>query len=103
MSNMPTSQVIIGTRAVMADGSLMATNGAHSVALAARSYAIPVIVLAGLYKLSPEFKCAYNHGTPSTVYYSAIVNDHCPRSALRDDERKTGSRVKSMKSLAINV
>ncbi|XKL64269.1 hypothetical protein PGB90_004355 [Kerria lacca] len=48
-------KVIIGTHTVMANGGLRAVCGTHSVALAAKYYSVPVIVLAGLYKLSSQY------------------------------------------------
>mmetsp|Transcript_63 Transcript_63/g.213 ORF Transcript_63/g.213 Transcript_63/m.213 type:complete len:414 (+) Transcript_63:172-1413(+) len=49
------NKVIIGTRAVMANGGLIAEAGMHMVALAAREHAVPVMCVTGLYKLCPLF------------------------------------------------
>ncbi|KAK7598197.1 hypothetical protein V9T40_006432 [Parthenolecanium corni] len=49
------NKVIIGTHTVMANGGLRAISGTHAVALAAKYYSVPVIVLAGLYKLSSQY------------------------------------------------
>jgi len=49
------NKVIIGTHTVLANGGLKAVAGSHLVALAAKYYNVPVIVLAPLYKLSPEY------------------------------------------------
>ena len=54
------NKVIIGTHTIMADGALRAPNGAHQVALAAKHFAVPVIVCASLYKLSPTHFCSYD-------------------------------------------
>lgn len=47
------NKVIIGTHAVLANGGLRAYSGVHTVALAAKHYSVPVMVLAHMYKLSP--------------------------------------------------
>lgn len=55
MAYMPkVSKVILGSRAVVADGGVVAEGGAGLVARAAHEYGKPVIVLSGVYKLCPE-------------------------------------------------
>jgi translation initiation factor eIF-2B subunit beta len=54
------NKVIIGTHTVMANGGLKAVAGSHLVALAAKYYNVPVIVLAPLYKLSPVYPRSTN-------------------------------------------
>eukprot|EP00163_Fabomonas_tropica_P030903 TRINITY_DN7173_c0_g1_i1.p1 TRINITY_DN7173_c0_g1~~TRINITY_DN7173_c0_g1_i1.p1 ORF type:complete len:357 (-),score=95.49 TRINITY_DN7173_c0_g1_i1:13-1083(-) len=49
------NKVIVGTHAVLADGSLIAPTGSHMVALAAKHHAVPFVVCTGLYKLSPLY------------------------------------------------
>jgi len=49
------NKVVIGTHTVLANGGLKAIAGSHLVALAAKYYNVPVIVLSPLYKLSPEY------------------------------------------------
>ena len=51
------NKVIIGAQTVYADGGIKATNGAESMALAAKHHAVPVIVCSGLFKLTPKFFC----------------------------------------------
>ncbi|XP_037937090.1 translation initiation factor eIF-2B subunit beta [Teleopsis dalmanni] len=53
------NKVIIGTHSVLANGGLRAACGSHTVALAAKHYSVPVIVLAPMYKLSPVYLCSY--------------------------------------------
>lgn len=53
------NKVIIGTHSVLANGGLRATSGALTVALAAKHYSVPVIVLCPMYKLSPVHLCSY--------------------------------------------
>ena len=47
------NKVIIGTHCVLANGGLRAVCGTYSLALAAKHYSVPVIVLTPMYKLSP--------------------------------------------------
>lgn len=47
-------KVILGARAVMANGSVVADAGAGAIARAAREMGRSVVVLTGVYKLSPE-------------------------------------------------
>ncbi|XP_046997704.1 translation initiation factor eIF-2B subunit beta [Schistocerca americana] len=54
------NKVIIGTHTVMANGGLRALCGSHTVALAAKHFSVPVIVLAPMYKLSPKYLCSYD-------------------------------------------
>eukprot|EP00126_Sphaerothecum_destruens_P009809 Sdes_comp20592_c0_seq1m15572 len=54
------NKVMIGTHAVMADGGLMAMSGSRSLALCAYHRSVPVIVLAQIFKLCPEYICSYD-------------------------------------------
>lgn len=54
------NKVIIGTQCVLADGGLRAVCGAYSLALAAKHYSVPVIVLAPTYKLTPVHLSSYD-------------------------------------------
>ena len=49
------NKVIVGAHGVMANGGLVATAGCHLLALAAQNASVPVVVCAGLYKLTPLF------------------------------------------------
>ena len=49
------NNVIVGAHGVMANGGLVATAGCHLLALAAQNASVPVVVCAGLYKLTPLF------------------------------------------------
>jgi translation initiation factor eIF-2B subunit beta len=49
------NKVILGAHAVMANGGVIATAGAHPIAMAALHHSVPVVACAGLYKLSPLF------------------------------------------------
>ena len=41
-------------RGVLADGAALVNSGAYNIALAAKTHAVPVIVLAGSYDISPK-------------------------------------------------
>lgn len=49
------SKVIIGTRALMANGGLLTEAGRYGVCLSAQAHCVPVLVTCGLYKLSPLY------------------------------------------------
>ena len=49
------NKVIISAHALLADGGVMASVGTSILAAAARRHNVPVVVLAGIYKLSPNF------------------------------------------------
>jgi translation initiation factor eIF-2B subunit beta len=49
------NKVIIGTSAILKDGGLNAISGSQTVALAAKHYSVPLIVLGATYKLTPKF------------------------------------------------
>uniref|UniRef100_A0A8I6GEG4 Translation initiation factor eIF2B subunit beta n=1 Tax=Rattus norvegicus TaxID=10116 RepID=A0A8I6GEG4_RAT len=48
-------KVIIGTKTILANGSLRAVAGTHTLALAAKHHSTPLIVCAPMFKLSPQF------------------------------------------------
>ena len=49
------NKVIIGTQLIMANGGLKTFSGAYGVCLAANVHSVPVLVVCGLYKLSPFY------------------------------------------------
>ncbi|OMJ26587.1 Translation initiation factor eIF-2B subunit beta [Smittium culicis] len=49
------NKVILGTHTIMANGGLISDAGTQMIATAAKYHSIPVVVCAGLYKLSPIF------------------------------------------------
>ena len=54
------SKVILGTHAVRADGSLLAITGSLPVCRAAAAQRVPVVVLTGMFKVSPDFSFSAN-------------------------------------------
>ena len=49
------NKVILAPHTVLANGSLIAAAGASTIALAAQAHKVPVVVLSGVYKLSPVY------------------------------------------------
>ena len=49
------NKVILAPHAVLANGSLIAAAGASTIAMAAQAHHVPVVVLSGVYKLSPVY------------------------------------------------
>ena len=45
---------MLSARGVLADGAALVNSGAYNIALAAKTHAVPVIVLAGSYDISPK-------------------------------------------------
>jgi translation initiation factor eIF-2B subunit beta len=92
MAYMPrVNKVVLGARAVLADGSVMADGGASVIARAAKEQGNTVIVLSGVYKISPDHlideEALVERGNPSNfVSYGdgAIVNGVDVRSALTE-------------------
>ena len=49
------NKVILATHTVLANGGLIAAAGAHMIAKAAKDHQTPVVVVSGVYKLSPVY------------------------------------------------
>lgn len=66
------NKVILGTHVVLANGGLVATAGVKSIAKAARVHRTPVVVVTGVYKLSPiypfDFDALIEYGDPSKIF-----------------------------------
>lgn len=65
------NKVILATHAVIANGGLVAAAGARIIAKAAKVHRTPVIVISGVYKLSPEYPFEFDslieYGDPGNV------------------------------------
>ncbi|KAI9731702.1 MAG: GCD complex subunit gcd7 [Cirrosporium novae-zelandiae] len=65
------NKVILGTHTVLASGLLVTTAGAKTIAMAARAHKVPVLVLSGVYKLSPvypfDFDSLIEYGDASKI------------------------------------
>ena len=66
------NKVILGTHVVLANGGLIAAAGAKTIAKAARMHRTPVVVVTGVYKLSPiypfDFDSLIEYGDASKVF-----------------------------------
>ncbi|MCJ1412331.1 GCD complex subunit gcd7 [Ptychographa xylographoides] len=66
------NKVILGTHVVLANGGLVAAAGAKTIAKAARVHRTPVVVVTGVYKLSPiypvDFESLIEYGDASAVF-----------------------------------
>eukprot|EP01012_Entosiphon_sulcatum_P062636 TRINITY_DN8909_c0_g1_i1.p1 TRINITY_DN8909_c0_g1~~TRINITY_DN8909_c0_g1_i1.p1 ORF type:complete len:387 (-),score=58.27 TRINITY_DN8909_c0_g1_i1:18-1157(-) len=49
------TEVLVGTRAVLANGGLVTRSGVHVVAVAAKEHSVPFVVCTGLFKLTPVY------------------------------------------------
>lgn len=65
------NKVILATHAVIANGGLIAAAGSRAIAKAAKAHKTPVIVVSGVYKLSPdhpfEFESLIEYGDPGAI------------------------------------
>ncbi|KAK2798374.1 hypothetical protein FQN51_007774 [Onygenales sp. PD_10] len=65
------NKVILGTHSVLANGGLVAAAGTRVIANAAKVHKIPVIVVSGIYKLSPiypfDYESLIEYGDASAV------------------------------------
>lgn len=64
-------KVLLGTHAVVADGGLVAAAGAKAITKAAKMHRTPVVVLSGIYNLSPVYPfdthALIEYGDPSQI------------------------------------
>jgi translation initiation factor eIF-2B subunit beta len=65
------NKVILGTHAVLANGGLVAASGTLPICRAARAHKVPVLVVSGIFKLSPvypfDFDSLIDYGDTSKV------------------------------------
>lgn len=54
------NKVIMSTHSMMANGGIKAPAGSHSIALAAKHHAVPVIVCCPMYKLTPGYLVSHD-------------------------------------------
>ena len=54
------NKVIIGVHSVMANGGVIGYSGAAGICMAAHAHSVPVLVISGIYKLSPLYP--FDHG-----------------------------------------
>jgi len=89
------NKVIIGTSAILADGGLNAISGSYSVALAAKHYSVPLIVLGAVYKLTPTFISVSDQLSSSLLA--------SPGPILQDLEGKTKGKISCINPVLENV
>ena len=75
------SKVILTAEAVYADGSCLCASGAKTIAITAHFYKIPVLVLAGVFKISPQYP--FNTAT-------LLSNRNAGNQAEDDDRERIG-------------
>jgi len=85
------NKVIIGTSAILADGGLNAISGSRTVAMAAKHYSVPLIVLGAVYKLTPKFI------PTGDQLASSLLSS--PDPVLRDLEGKTKGKISCVNPL----
>uniref|UniRef100_A0A915KGG3 Translation initiation factor eIF2B subunit beta n=1 Tax=Romanomermis culicivorax TaxID=13658 RepID=A0A915KGG3_ROMCU len=61
------NKVILGAKAIFADGGLQAISGSHTLCLAARHFCVPVIVCTAFYKLTPLFTSEQDQETFNVI------------------------------------
>ena len=82
------NKVIVGAHAVMANGGLIATAGCHLLALSAQHASVPLVVCAGLYKLTPLFPSGAEQFNlmlspqPMLQYEEGLQGVHVPNPAF---------------------
>ncbi|XP_030752440.1 translation initiation factor eIF-2B subunit beta [Sitophilus oryzae] len=82
------NKVIIGTHTVLANGALRATSGIYVVALAAKHYSIPVMVLSHMYKLTPLYLGSNDHDSFNICASPASVIPYSFGSVLNSADIK---------------
>ncbi|KAI4278131.1 MAG: hypothetical protein LQ337_001275 [Flavoplaca oasis] len=87
------SKIILDAHIVLADGSLVAPSGAKAITQAASMHRTPVIVLSGVYKLSPVY--------PSDV--GMLVDFGDPSSIVGSDQGSFPEKIDVMNPLFDHV
>jgi translation initiation factor eIF-2B subunit beta len=82
------TKVIIGTHSVTANGGLKAVSGAYGLALAAKHHAVPLLVLAAMFKYTPEYLVSHDQSA-----FNKIVG---PNAVLPFERRDLVTRVQVM-------
>lgn len=57
------AKVIIGTHSVLANGGVKAVSGAYTLAESARHFSVPLIVLAAIFKYTPQYLVSHDQIT----------------------------------------
>jgi translation initiation factor eIF-2B subunit beta len=97
------NKVILSAHSMMANGGIKAPAGSHSVALAAKHFAVPVIVCCPMYKLTPSYLVSHDsaafeqfsnlHAAYPEPYVSPFVNESQDTELEQaTDEKRTSSK-----------
>eukprot|EP00752_Nemacystus_decipiens_P002156 g2054.t1 len=78
------NKVILSTHAVVANGGLIALNGSHAVALAAKDLSVPVVCVTGLFKLCPLFP--HDQDTFNCLLSPAAVMSYKDKDSMKNVE-----------------
>ncbi|PWN37447.1 nagb/rpia/CoA transferase-like protein [Meira miltonrushii] len=78
------SKILMGAHCILANGGLLAIAGARMVAEAARAHSTPTVVLAGVYKVCPDW--AWAHSTATGVSSEASPLDVIPLNEAEEVE-----------------
>lgn len=90
------TKLIIGCHAVFADGSVLAKSGALGLVMAARAHLVPVVVVSGMYKFSPEFVRAEEEWSIADLQNpDEILNPNT------DDDQETFPGTKTMGEIEV--
>lgn len=72
------NKCVLGTHAVLANGGLIALAGSSNIAVSAKHFSIPVVVLTGIYKLTPRHP--YSSDVFNVIQSPAGVADYADDS-----------------------
>ena len=71
----------IATNSIMANGGIVNSMGAHMIAIAAKAYVKPVIVVSGIFKLTP----VYGFDSDTYNYLQSPMSIYTPRNEENQD------------------
>lgn len=76
------SKVILDARLVLANGSMICASGSQAIAVAAKQFQVPVLVLSAVYQISPEFPFDINRFFDSARGVDLPVPDNKARHRI---------------------
>lgn len=98
------NKVILSTHSMMANGGIKAPAGSHSIALAAKHYAVPVIVCCPMYKLTPNYLVSHDSVAFEQFSYlhAAFPEPYISPLAQNQQDKDTDQVVESLKDMSIS-
>ena len=69
------SKVVLDARLVLANGSMICASGSQAIAVAAKQFQVPVLVLSAVYQISPEFPFDINRFFDSAHVVDLPIHD----------------------------